>query len=308
MDLGYDGTLYVLAFDHRDSFQRKLFGIDGTPTDAETAAIADAKHLVFEGVLAALDRGADPATTGVLVDEQFSADLVGEAKARGLLVALPVEKSGQVEFDFEYGEDFGAHIERFDPDFLKVLVRYNPEGDAGMNSRQACRLKRLSDWLHERDRKFLFELLVPPEAAQLKAVGGDARRFDAELRPELMQRAIVALQEAGVEPDIWKIEGLDAEGDCALIVRTCRREGRHGVTCVVLGRGADEQQLDAWLRAGAAVDGYAGFAIGRTIWWAPLERFIAGELEREAAVEQIAANHLHFVRTYETAASSRAAS
>ena len=59
-----------------------------------------------------------------------------EAKERGLILAMPVEKSGQNEFDFEYGDQFGEHIERFDPDFSKVLVRYNPDGDAEMNKRQ----------------------------------------------------------------------------------------------------------------------------------------------------------------------------
>jgi myo-inositol catabolism protein IolC len=309
MKIGYEGKLFVLAFDHRDSFQRKMFGIAGEPTDAETAAIADAKHLIFEGTLAAVERGAEPAATGVLIDEQFGAStgIPGEAKARGLIFSMPVERSGQVEFDFQYGEDFGAHIEHFDPDFSKVLVRYNPEGDTAMNARQAGRLKRLADWLHERERKLLFELLVPAEAAQLHQVDGDGGRFDAELRPELMRRAIVELQNAGVEADIWKIEGIDSQEVCESIARTCRRDGRDGVVCVVLGRGADDATVDHWLRQGAPVSGYAGFAIGRTIWWEALEGFLRGGLEREAAAEQIAANFLRFVDLYEEAAREPAA-
>ena len=165
---------------------------------------------------------------------------------------MPVEKCGQKEFDFEYGDEFGAHIERFDPDFSKVLVRYNPDGDAEMNKRQAERLKRLSDWLHEHDRKFLFELLVPAEEEQLAAVDGDSDRYDAELRPDLMIRAIAELQEAGVEADIWKIEGVDERADCERIAAQCRAGGRDGVVCVVLGRGADDAKVDHWLRAGGA--------------------------------------------------------
>ena len=163
MGLGYDGMLYILAFDHRGSFTKR-FGIEGDPAPEEIPRIADGKHLIFEGVEAALERGADPSVTGALVDEQFGgpAQVPEQAKARGIKLAMPVEKSGQKEFDFEYGDDFGAHIERYDPDFSKVLVRYNPEGDAEMNRRQAQRLRRLSEWLHERDRKFLFELWCPP--------------------------------------------------------------------------------------------------------------------------------------------------
>jgi myo-inositol catabolism protein IolC len=309
MRLGYDGKLYILAFDHRGSFQKKMFGIQGDPTEEETAKISDAKHLIFEGMLKAVDQGADPGVTGVLVDEQFGVptNVPDEAKKRGLLLAMPVEKSGQDEFDFEYGDDFGAHIEQFDPDFSKVLVRYNPDADAEMNERQTKRLKRLADWLHENDRKFLFELLVPAEEAQLEQVGGDSDRYDAELRPELMRRTIMEFQDAGVEVDIWKIEGIDTEEDCERIAQTCRRDGRDGVICVVLGRGANDEKVDHWLRQGAPVDGYAGFAIGRTIWWDALKGFLEGDLERDDAAEQIAAKYLRFVRVYDETAKETAA-
>jgi 5-dehydro-2-deoxygluconokinase len=244
----------------------------------------------------------------VLVDEQFGApkNIPGDAKQRGLLLAMPVEKSGQNEFDFEYGDDFGAHIEQFDPDFSKVLVRYNPDGDAEMNERQTERLKRLSDWLHEHDRKFLFELLVPAEDHQLEQVGGDTDRYDAELRPELMRRTIVAFQDAGVEADIWKIEGIETQEDCDRIAQTARRGGRDGVVCVVLGRGANDEKVDHWLRQGAPVEGYAGFAIGRTIWWDALKGFLDGNLERENAAQQIADNYLRFVQVYDEAAKQAA--
>jgi myo-inositol catabolism protein IolC len=309
MALGYDGKLYILAFDHRGSFQKKMFGIQGDPTPEQTDTIADAKHLIFEGLLKASEEGAEPGVTGCLVDEQFGAPkgTPAQAKERGLILAMPVEKSGQDEFDFEYGDDFGAHIEEFDPDFSKVLVRYNPEGDPEMNVRQSERLKLLADWLHEHDRKFLFELLVPAEDAQLERVGGDSDRYDAELRPELMRRAIVELQDAGVEADVWKIEGIDTQEDCERIAQTSRGGGRGGVICVVLGRGADDEKVEHWLRQGAPVEGYAGFAIGRTIWWDALKGFVEGDLEREGAARQIADNYLRFVRVYGEAAREPAA-
>jgi 5-dehydro-2-deoxygluconokinase len=308
MTLGYDGKLYILAFDHRGSFQKKMFGIEGDPSPEQTETISDAKHLIFEGMVKAVEAGVDPRATGVLVDEQFGApeNIPGDAKTRGLLLAMPVEKSGQNEFDFQYGDDFGDHIEQFDPDFAKVLVRYNPDGDAEMNQRQAERLRRLSDWLHEHDRKFLFELLVPAEEAQLEQVGGDSDRYDAELRPELMRRTIVDLQDAGIEADIWKIEGIDTQEDCARIAETARRDGRDGVICVVLGRGADDAKVEHWLRQGALVEGYAGFAIGRTIWWDALKGFLDGSIEREDAAQRVADNYLRFVQVYDEAAKQAA--
>src|ERR1700754_5038739 len=283
MALGYDGKLYILAFDHRGSFQKKMFGIEGDPTPEETETISDAKKLIFEGMEIAVERGVDPSSAGVLVDEQFGGDIPDLAAKHGLSLTMPAEKSGQNEFDFQYGDDFPAHIEKYDLLATKVLVRYNPDGDAEMNQRQTERLKRLADWLHENDRKFLFELLVPAEDDQLESVGGDTDRYDAELRPALMRRAIEDFQNAGVEVDIWKIEG------------------RENVKCVLLGRGASDEKVDHWLRVAAPVDGFIGFAIGRSIWWDALKGFLDGSLERRAAAEQIADNYLHFVRVYDEA-------
>jgi myo-inositol catabolism protein IolC len=301
MNLGYDQTLYILAFDHRGSFQKKFFGIEGEPDAEQTAVIADAKHLIFEGMLQAARSGTDPSAMGVLVDEQFGSTLPPEAHEHGLKLAMPAERSGQATFDFQYGDDFPAHIERFDPAFTKVLVRYNPEGDKAANAEQLGKLRRLSDWLHENGRKFLFELLVPAEDAQLQSVDGDVERYDAELRPELMRRAIAEIQAAGIEADIWKIEGVDERSDCEMLAAQARAGGRDGVRCVVLGRGADDAKVDAWLEAAAGVDGYIGFAIGRSIWWDPLKAYVDGKIERAAGARTIAENYLRFVDVYERA-------
>jgi myo-inositol catabolism protein IolC len=303
MQVGYDEKLYILAFDHRGSFQKKFFGIDGEPDPEQTAMIADAKHLIFEGMARAVGAGANPAVTGVLVDEQFGSTVPEEARTKGLKLAMPVERSGQSMFDFQYGEEFGEHIERFQPDFAKVLVRYNPDGDAQANREQLSKLKRLSDWLraHEGPR-FLFELLVPAEEAQLAAVDGDGERYDAELRPELMRRTIAAIQEAGIEVDVWKIEGVDRREDCEMLVGQARTgKGREGVVCVVLGRGANDAKVDHWLAQAAPVEGFVGFAIGRSIWWEPLKRYVDGKTERSVAAEEIAKNYLRFVKVYERA-------
>jgi myo-inositol catabolism protein IolC len=301
MKLGYDQKLYILAFDHRGSFQKKFFGIDGEPDPEQTAIIADAKHLIFEGLLRAVGAGADPSVTGVLVDEQFGSTVPAQAREKGLRLAMPAERSGQKMFDFQYGEDFGTHIESFDSDFTKVLVRYNPDGDIAENREQLGKLKRLSDWLKEHDRKFLFELLVPAEDSQLESVGGDSDRYDAELRPELMRRTIAEIQDVGIEVDVWKIEGVDERSDCEMLVAQARSGGREGVVCVVLGRGADDTKVDHWLAQAAPVEGFVGFAIGRSIWWDPLKAYVDGKIERAAGARKIAESYLRFVTVYERA-------
>lgn len=300
MPLGYQGKLYILAFDHRGSFQKKMFGIQGDPTPEETELICDSKRVIFEGMLEAVARGADAEATGVLVDEQFGSDIPARAREHGLRLAMPVEKSGQNEFDFEYGDDFGAHIEQFDPYFSKVLVRYNPDDDAELNRRQLDRLKRLSDWLHAHDRRFLFELLVPGTEDQLASVAGDTDRYDAELRPALMRRAIAEIQDHGIETDVWKIEGVDERADAQMLAEQTRSgEGREAVTCVLLGRGASTEKVEQWLEQAAPVNGFVGFAIGRSIWWDALKGFLDKSLTREQAVSAVADNYLHFVSVYE---------
>ncbi|MGH9024834.1 MAG: 2-deoxy-5-keto-D-gluconate 6-phosphate aldolase domain-containing protein [Acidimicrobiia bacterium] len=300
MTLGYDQNLYILAFDHRGSFE-KMFGVKGTPSDDEVARIRDGKAVIFEGFSKAISEGAPPDAAGVLTDEQYGADLARKAKANGWTLAMPVEKSGIDYFDFEYGADFGAHIEEFDPTFSKILVRYNPDGSAEDNEKSRTGLKKLNDWLKEKDRKFLFELLVPAEDAQLASVAGDSDRYDAEVRPGLMRTAIAELQDAGIEPDVWKIEGIDTRGDCDEIAAQARSGGRDHVGCVVLGRGADSAKVDHWLQQGAGRPGYIGFAIGRTIWSDGLAGWRDAKLSREDATAQIAANYLSAIKVWDAA-------
>jgi 5-dehydro-2-deoxygluconokinase len=302
--IGWQGSLYFLAFDHRGAFYRHLFGIDADPTPDQVARIADAKRVVYDGAVRMLESGAAaPGALGILVDELSGAAIARDARERGLRLAMPVERSGQAVFTFEHGDAFGDHIERFGPDFAKVLVRHNPGGDQDGNRVQLARLRVLSDWLRAHGRRFLFELVVPPTDGQLAAVGGNPGRFDAELRPGLMLRAMREVQGAGIEVDVWKIEGLDDRADAAALGAQARSgRGREDVICILLGRAAPPEQVERWLRVAAATDGFAGFAIGRSIWWDALKARIDAEIGREEAVATIATRFEGFIRVYERAA------
>ncbi len=292
--LGYDRPLYILASDHRTSFHTKLFGIAGTPSAEERETMAEAKRIILQGLLRVADT-AEPGTVGTLMDEEYGACAARAAKAGGLVLALAAEKSSRAEFELEYEDDFAAHVEAFDPDFVKVLVRYNPAGDRAMNRRQAARLAELSCWLAPRETKFLFELIVPPEPFQLED-------FAAKLRPRLVATAIGELHAAGVEPDVWKVEGMEAAADYRLVAGAARAGDRDHVGCVVLGAGADEATVAHWLREAAGVDGFIGFAIGRTIFWEPLEKWIAGAIDGDAAASLIADNYRRTIDLYTSAA------
>src|SRR5947207_2389367 len=302
MTIGFDKPLYILPFDHRGSFQTKLFGWKGTLTAEQTAEIASIKQVIYDGFKAAIAAGVPKDKAGILVDEQFGAAILRDAAKHGHSTACPAEKSGQDEFDFEYGEDFGKHIDAFKPTFCKVLVRYNPEGDKSLNQRQTARLKRLADYVHgQTKRMFMFELLVPAEKAQLDRVKSDKKAYDLEIRPRLMVQAIQELQDVGVEADVWKIEGLDRREDCQKVVVAARRNGRDKVGCIVLGRGEDDRKVREWLATAAPVPGFIGFAVGRTTFWDPLVDLRAGKLTREAAVAEIARRYREWVDIFEQA-------
>ena len=300
--IGFDKPLYILPFDHRGSFQKKMFGWDGELTQQQTAEIADTKRVIFDAFKAAVRSGVPKEKAGILVDEQFGAAILRDAVADGYSTCCPAEKSGQDEFDFEYGKDFGKHIEAFHPTFSKVLVRYNPEGDRTLNQRQSARLKLLSDYLHgnKSSSRFMFELLVPAEKAQLDQLKGNKKAYDLEVRPRLMAQTIRELQDAGVEPDVWKIEGLDRHEDCERIVAAARRAGRDRVGCIILGRGEDDKKVREWLTTAARVPGFIGFAVGRTSFWDPLVDWRGKKITRDAAVAEIARRYQEFVATFET--------
>jgi len=300
MTIGFDRDLYVLPFDHRGSFETKMFGWEGPLSAEQTAQIAAAKQVIYDGFKAAVAAGVPREKAAILVDEEFGAAILRDAAAEGYATACPAEKSGQAEFDFEYGDDFAQHIELFHPTFCKVLVRYNPEGDQALNRRQAARLTRLSEYLHAKSRsQFMFELLVPAEKAQLQRLNDDKKAYDLELRPRLMVGAIRELQDAGVEPDVWKIEGLDRREDCERIVAIARRGGRDRVGCIILGRGEDEKKVREWLTIAAGVPGFIGFAVGRTDFWEPLVGWRAKQTTREHAVAEIARRYREFVDIFE---------
>jgi myo-inositol catabolism protein IolC len=294
--------LFLLAMDHRDSLLRDVYGITGTPTAADIERVSRGKKLVFDGLLAAVAGGVDAGAVGVLVDERYGAAVARTAREAQLDLAMPIERSGEKIFTLEFGslndKQWLDHLDRFDPDQAKVLVRANPDDSPADLELQFGRLAAVSAALGAAGRTFLIELLVPASAAQLSSVGGDAARYDAEVRPELTTRLIHAMQEAGIEPQFWKIEGLETVEAATAIVAMARRDGRDEVRCIVLGRDAPAERLNHWLKVAAPIDGFCGFAIGRSIWEKPLTDELAGTIGEHELIAAVAENYAHFVAVY----------
>jgi myo-inositol catabolism protein IolC len=306
MPEGYQLPLYLLPFDHRDSYASGLFHASTPVTPDEHDKISDSKAVIYQGFVEALEKGVPLDYAGILVDEDYGAPLLRDAGARGVVTCVSVEKSGQKLFTFEY-EDFAAHIEAVRPTFAKVLVRYNPGDPEADRKAQEEPLARLSKWLADHKTRFMFELLVPGTEEQMASVDKDKKRYDAELRPGLMFGAIKALQDAGIEADVWKIEGLASEDEYKELVATARRGGRDAVSCIVLGRGANDATVEAWLKTAAKVDGMIGFAVGRTVFWDAISKYESSELDRASAALQIANNYTHWVDVFESGRSARRA-
>ena len=303
--LGYDKDLFILPFDHRSSFEAGLLGISNRePGFREVEFLSGYKRVIYDGFLQAVDQGVPIDTAAILVDQKYGEDLLADAKRQGITTCTSVEKSGQPEFDFEYGNDFQQRLRDASPSFAKVLVRYNPESDSTTNRTQRRRLKVLSDHCHEAGYKFMFELLVPATDAQLDSVAQDRDTYDRDLRPGLTVRAIQEFQEASVEPDVWKLEGVDDQEAASGVVEQARVGGRNRVGVIVLGRGEDEQRVQHWLNIGAQTPGVIGFAVGRTVFWQPLVEFKNGSISRDDAVGSIAGTYLRLHQFFMTARSA----
>ncbi len=301
MPHGYRKPLYLLPFDHRQSYLSGLFDFKEPLTPEQQSVVTDSKQLIYEGFLHAVAEGVPREAAAILVDEEFGAAIQRDAAKQGFVTVLPVEHSGSDEFEFEYGDDYAKHIEAFDPTFAKVLVRYNPDGDNALNLRQSQRIRALSDYCRKTKRLFMFELLVPATDAQLAQLAGDKHAYDDKLRPQLVARAIQDLQQAGIEPDVWKIEGFDHREDCVRVVQTAQANDRENVGCIVLGRGADEANVVEWLKTAAGVPGFIGFAVGRTSFWDAVKAYHDGKTSLQDACAEIAKRYREWVDIFEAA-------
>ena len=297
---GYLEDLYILAFDHRGTITKGILGVEGRePTEEEVKKVSELKQIIFDGFLKANESGITGGEPAILVDETFGIEIQQKAKEMNIKFAAPVEKSGQKVFDFEYGNQYGEKINEVGADFVKILVRWNPDDDEGTRETQGNRVKELSDWLSKNDKKFLLEFLVPATEEQLASVENDQARYDSEIRPKLAVKVVQEMRERGADPDIWKIEGLETVEDCENVAAAIKTGDRENVMAVVLGRGASDEKVNEWLRAGSSVDGYRGFAIGRSIFWNALKGYHEGEKTKDEAVEEIAESYLGFLSVYQ---------
>lgn len=293
--------LYILPFDHRASFFRDLFGWQEPLSSQQKSKVKEAKGIIFAAFKEVWNKGKCDEkcgcdyckeSLGILVDEEFGSEILRAARKLGAVTILTTEKSGQTVFDLEYGAKFGAHILKFKPDYAKVLVRYNPVNKKD-NLMQLKRLKKISDFCRQKKIGFLFELLVPASPAELKKY---AKSYDAKARPALSLKAIQEICRAGVCPDIWKLEAMP-KNYWPKIIKVIKSKSLKSKV-VILGRAGSKTVVSSWLKTAAQFKDIIGFAVGRTIFYAPLEKWRDGKLTKKEAINLIAKNFEYFIQLW----------
>ena len=301
----HDDPLFIMAMDHRASFGKTLFDVkDDNPSPDQIAAMRSAKLMIFGGLQAALPAVAY-GRAGVLVDERYGQDVIDAVKAGGevggsgqpVVLAVPVEASGHDWFTTEWGDRWLEHVQAIRPDYAKILVRDNPDFDPAEREQQFGRLAQISSGLHGIGVPLLYELLVPATSAQLDRAGDEPGAYDRDIRPGLVVQVIADNQAHGVEPTLWKVEGLETVEAAQQVAAQAKAGGRR-TDLIVLGRDAPADRLDHWLEVASQVSAFVGFAIGRSIWEDSVRAYEAsGQSEAAASAgrAQIAERYLGFV-------------
>jgi 5-dehydro-2-deoxygluconokinase len=289
--------LAILPFDHRSYFEKLLSFTEPLSGDQITE-ISRYKKLIYQGYEKSLELGVPKESSAILVDDVFSLDILLDAKSKGYNTLQSTEVSGDDHFEFEHGSDWQSWVEKVKPTFIKALVRYNPEDKKALNQQSLAGLKELSIYAHEHDYKFLIEPLVIGSESQLASVNNDKYRYDTELRPKLTAQMIAEMQNAGIEPDIWKIEGMFAAEDYERVVQAAQQGGRDHVGVISLGRNETDEVVETWLRIGATVPGVVGFAVGRTVFLDALMKYKSGEYAEEKTIQEIAERFHHFYKVF----------
>jgi myo-inositol catabolism protein IolC len=303
----HDDPLFILAMDHRASFGKTLFDVkDDDPDAAQLAAMKAAKQLIFAGLQEAGPRLAT-GRAGVLVDEQYGQGVIDQAAGASCVVlAVPVEASGHDWFTLEWGVQWLEHVERIKPDYAKVLVRDNPGFAAAQRGAQLDQLAQVTAGLASIGRPLIYELLVPATDAQLAQVGGGADAYDRDIRPGLVAQVIADNQAHGVEPALWKVEGLETVEAARQVAEQVKAGGRTA-NLIVLGRDAPAERLNHWLQVASQVPAFVGFAIGRSIWEDVVRDYEASGQDSAAAAaarDQVAERYLSFVSQWQRPASA----
>lgn len=276
--------LTVLAIDHRSQFEALC-----AESGADPGRIAGFKTLA----LRAVDRFArgNPGF-GVLLDGQYGMRALEAAADLPYWIGRPIEVPGSRPLEFVGGADVAVELRSWPRNHVvKCLVFYHPDDPADLRARQERQLLRLQ----EAARATRHELLVEIIASRV----GDV---DDDTAATVIQR----LYDIGIKPDWWKLEPSDSAAAWRNIEDAIHRNDPYCRGVVLLGLSAPEDDLVASFRIAASVPVVKGFAVGRTIFAEPAERWLRGDIDDEDAVSDLAARFGALVDAWNAASARQA--
>jgi myo-inositol catabolism protein IolC len=283
--------LYILPFDHRSAFAEKILKKTGQLSPKEKKEISSLKDIIFRAFLKVYKNYPEKENLAILVDEEYGEKIISQAKKKNISLIIPQEKSGQKVFQFEYGERFKKHLLKYSPSYAKVLLRYNP-ANRNNNKAQRNRLKTFINFCRSSRIKTLIEVLVPATDKQLEKAK-TRENYDLNYRPDLTKIALAELIKDNIDPDIWKIEGMERKNDWKKIVDIVDDNAESKI--VVLGRGKNKKEVLNWLDTAKSQPETIGFAIGRTIFLNPLLEYKNKKINKARAIQKIADNYKFFI-------------
>ena len=292
--------LFILPCDHRDILRALWDAHHPRGFVQGDQWVTYAKHVVLDGLLMAVQDGVKLSDVALLMDEELGAAVLERARDRKVSRFVPTDDGTVGDYVLQYGADFPKHIEAVDPDYVQTLINYNPESPEA--AAQASRIAPLFKWLGTQSRQFMLELQVLPTEQQISSAGG-REAWVSKTRPGLIRKAVSELKDQGARPDVWKLEPMPDVQQYERTIEAIRSEGCQNAVAVVLGGGATTEAVDDSLRRCAKVDGFIGFAVGRSVWADGLQRLAKGDCDGPAAAKSIGDNFRHFTHVFSKAKS-----
>lgn len=290
------GSCYMVAFDHRDSFERSLcrLGVNSGP-----ARRARLKLTIWRGVSRVLSGVPAGGSAAILVDRGHGR-IATEAADAGVAVAVALEASGHRQLQAEASPSvLTADLRTLRASFGKVLIRWHPREPASSKRHQLEALRKLDEAVKAAGARLLLELLVPPDPLD-HAAGGSRPDWEQAVLPRLQHAAVGEILAAGVAPALWKIQG-HPNTDAAAALADLVGSARPDASILVLGGGSEIAGLRRLFSCRAGSERFNGFAVGRSIWWNPISALCRGDVTESEACRTVGERFLAVIDAFESA-------
>jgi 5-dehydro-2-deoxygluconokinase len=252
----------ALAFDHRKQFAELAEKFGAGKTQIEQ----------FKSLLARALEEMPPELSGAIIDDTYGEEPLTRLTGTGRWLARPVEVPGSLPLAFEAGDRLTEKMRSWPAEHVaKCLAAHDPNHPVELCRAQEASLIALQNAANATGRRWLLEI-IPPEFAN---------------KPSLVAQAVEALYRAKLFPTWWKLPALGSLEQWNEIAQIVRKHDAYCAGVIVLGLDQPLAELTPKLKLAKDSGIGVGFAIGRSIWRQPAEKWFAKALDDRAAVETI---------------------